>query len=100
MCIFSTGTRPFSINRIAESYALVVTPNALTISVDQFETLDATALDRFGHPLQRAITWSSSNPDVAIVNGAGRVRGVAPGLVEITAAVGDVTGTARIRVTQ
>lgn len=79
---------------------VVVTPDALTISVDQFETLEATALDRFGNSLQRAITWSSSDPDVAIVNGAGRVRALAPGLVEVTAAVGDVTGKVRIRVIQ
>ncbi len=79
---------------------VVVTPDSLTMSVGQLQSLEATAQDRFGNPVQRAITWSSSNPGVASVDGAGRVRGLAPGLVQITAAVGDATGTARIRVTQ
>ena len=77
---------------------VVVTPDSLTMSVGQLQPLQATALDRFGSSVQRAITWSSSNPGVASVDGAGRVQALAPGLVQITAAVGAAAGTARIRV--
>ena len=46
------------------------------------------------------MTWSSSATAIATVNNAGRVTGVSPGSADITARIGQVSGTARITVTQ
>jgi hypothetical protein len=49
-------------------------------------TLSATPVDAAGLPLAgRSVQWSSSNTTVATVVADGRVRGVSPGLADITA---------------
>jgi uncharacterized protein YjdB len=45
-----------------------------------------------------AVTWSSSDDGIAIVSSAGRVTGVAPGEVTITASAGGQSATATITV--
>lgn len=42
----------------------------------------------------REILWTSSDPDIATVDAYGRVTGIAPGIVEITARVAGSTATA------
>lgn len=61
--------------------------------------LQAIPLDASGSPLARApVAWSSSDPGVATVSGAGVVTGVAPGRATVTASSGAGTGTATITV--
>jgi serine/threonine-protein kinase len=48
-------------------------------------SLSATAVDAGGRPLSRPITWSSSNPRVASVDGTGRVTATGAGSAQITA---------------
>lgn len=63
------------------------------------EQLVAVARDRRGNTLpDREVTWSSADPAVATVDTAGRVTGVAPGLVGITATSDGVSETAEITV--
>src|SRR5947199_3677827 len=47
----------------------------------------------------RTVTWSSSNPAVATVNGAGQATGVAVGAATLTATSEGKSGTAAITVT-
>src|SRR5216117_3724927 len=55
-----------------------VTPGTATIGVGQTAQYAAITRDAFGNPLGgRTVTWSSSNPGVATVNGAGQATGVA-----------------------
>ena len=61
--------------------------------------LSATARGPEGNPRSdAAISWSSNNPDVATVDGAGVVTAIAPGQVTITASSGSGKGNADLTV--
>lgn len=61
--------------------------------------LDAVAKDSRGETVAgTSLTWSSSDEDVATVNGSGLVQAVAPGTTTISASTADATGTLRMRV--
>ena len=78
---------------------VVVLPAVSTIIAGESQDLTATLRDAAGQPITgRVVQWSSSNPAVAIVSSAGRVRGVAPGGVRIDATVDGVTGSSNITV--
>jgi len=77
-----------------------VTPATATIGVGQTAQYAAITRDAFGNPLGgRTVTWSSSNPAVATVNGAGQATGVAVGAATLTATSEGKSGTAAITVT-
>ncbi len=77
-----------------------VTPPTATIGVGQTAQYAAITRDAFGNPLGgRTVTWSSSNPGVATVNGAGQATGVAVGAATLTATSEGKSGTAAITVT-
>jgi serine/threonine protein kinase/uncharacterized protein YjdB len=48
-------------------------------------TLTASVVDSNGRPVSRPVTWSSANPQVASVDGSGRVTAVGAGSTQITA---------------
>lgn len=86
-------------------------PTVKTVSVDpdnasltskaQTATLKATPKDEKGQPVTDAaaqLKWSSSDAKVATVDGAGKVTAVSSGSATITAAVGEVKGTAKVTV--
>src|SRR5213080_1316179 len=77
-----------------------VTPATATIGVGQTAQYAAITRDAFGNPLGgRTVTWSSSNPAVATVNGAGQATGVAVGAATLTATSEGKGGRAAITVT-
>src|SRR5207249_3496972 len=77
-----------------------VTPATATIGVGQTAQYAAITRDAFGNPLGgRTVTWSSSNPAVATVNGAGQATGVAGGAATITATSEGQSGSSAITVT-
>src|SRR5437762_926565 len=77
-----------------------VTPATATIGVGQTAQYAAITRDAFGKPLGgRTVTWSSSNPAVATVNGAGQATGVAVGAATLTATSEGKSGTAALTVT-
>jgi len=53
--------------------------------------LAATVTDAQGNTLNRPVTWESSNTGIATVDGTGKVSGVSPGLVSVTATIGGIT---------
>src|SRR2546428_206142 len=80
--------------------AVTVTPQTATIGVGQTAQYLAITRDAFGNPLGgRTVTWSSSNPAVATVNGTGQATGVAVGAATLTATSEGKSGTAAITVT-
>ena len=91
-------TRALPVRVEARVTRVEVTPDSITVTVGETGTLHAKALDRFGHEVQRPVSWSSSKPDVVSVDGGGRVTALAPGIAKVTATVGDVAGDARVRV--
>ncbi|HEU5183561.1 MAG TPA: PKD domain-containing protein [Gemmatimonadaceae bacterium] len=76
-----------------------VTPSDATVDIGGTVQLTATPRDASGDPLNgRAITWATSDPEVATVDGAGLATGVAPGAATITATSEGVSGTSAITV--
>jgi len=77
-----------------------VSPSAPTIMAGASVQLTASTLDAAGNALSgRTVDWSSSNPGVATVSGAGLVTGIsAGGPVTITATSEGKSGTAVITV--
>lgn len=83
---------------------VTVSPATASLTSGGTQTLTATTIGTKGSTLSgRTYTWSSSNPTVANVDGAGmviagRVTTAAPGTTTITATTGGVSGTATITV--
>jgi Tol biopolymer transport system component len=76
-----------------------VAPPTITIKVGERYGLLATAYDRVGNVLPAAkMVWSSNNPEVARVDNAGTVVGVAPGTALIEARSGSRRGQAEVQV--
>ena len=79
--------------------AVAVTPTGSQIVVGQTTQLNAEPRDASGQPLVgRAVTWSSSDPNVASVSSTGLVTAVAPGQATITATSEAAAGTSTIGV--
>ena len=69
-----------------------------TVNVGQTSTATAVVRDAQNNVLNRTVTWSSSNTNVATVSGTGTVTGVSPGTASITAGAESKTGSAQITV--
>ena len=78
---------------------IVVSPGADTITVAQSVVLVARVEDAAGNPLSsRAVTWRSSAPAVAAVDGAGLLTPIVRGTTVITAESEGVSGRATVEV--
>jgi uncharacterized protein YjdB len=80
--------------------SVAVSPASAGVAVGQTVQLSATPKDANGSPLTgRTVTWGTTNPAVATVNGSGLVTGTAAGTATITASSEGQSGTAAIAVT-
>lgn len=94
--VVSTSTDASSTAPVA---SVSVTPSSATVYTDRSLQLSATLRDSAGNTLTgRTVSWSSSNTNVATVNGSGTVTGVTAGEVTITAASEGITGTSAVTV--
>ncbi len=76
-----------------------IAPQGLTLPVGGAGGLTADARDSNGTALPAsAVTWSSLNPGVALVDTSGTVTGVSVGLTQVLAAAGAVADTVPIAV--
>jgi hypothetical protein len=80
--------------------SLSVSPGSATILMGKQQQFSATATYSDGSTTSTPIglTWTSSNTAVATVDNSGLVKGVAPGNVTISAAVGSVNGSSSTKV--
>jgi uncharacterized protein YjdB len=79
--------------------ALVLTPDSLRIAVGAEASFSVRILDDLGEEIAgRAVQWSSAESAVATVDGQGLVRGVRPGVTQVTAAVDGVGASRPVRV--
>ena len=86
-----------TVNVTQVAHRLAVSPPADTLILGDSVRLTAEAFDANGYPVRSvAFAWSTSDASLATVDTSGAVRGVAEGTAEITAATGNVRGSARI----
>jgi hypothetical protein len=76
--------------------SVTVTPATERVPLGGFLQLSATVRDGHGNPVTATPTWASSNTAVATVDASGRVTGVAPGNVTITASASGRSGSASV----
>lgn len=89
---------PVTVQQVAVS--IDVSPTSVSVVVGATASLTATPRDANSHPVGGLmVTWTSSNPGAATVDGAGLVRGVAQGTTTVTAASGSLNRTASVTVT-
>jgi len=80
--------------------SVAVTPRLNNLTVGGTQQLAAQALDASGNPIAgKAITWTSSEPNVATVSATGLVTTVGPGSTAIQASADNSSGFAAISVT-
>ena len=80
-------------SEVVDPVTVTISQETASVEVGSTVTLTATASD------ESAITWSSSDTDVATVSG-GVVTGVSAGTATITATSGDATATCTVTVTK
>ncbi|MGD2135222.1 MAG: Ig-like domain-containing protein [Gemmatimonadales bacterium] len=81
--------------------AVAVTPATASVLEGFTEQLSASAEDARGNGVAgAAVTWQSSDPSVAAVDGSGLVTGEAPGSATVTATADGESGSADITVTE
>jgi len=82
--------------------SIEVTPETASIVIDSTQqfTVTGTYSDGSTADLTESVTWTSSNPDVAIITASGLATGVSKGTVTITAASNGVTDTATLTVAE
>ena len=80
---------------------VTVTPASVELaSLGDTARLTAVVRDQFGDVMEAKVTWSSSAPEIAIVDAAGVLTAVANGVATITARVLAVSGSAAATVAQ
>ena len=94
----ATGSAVVVVRQSAVS--VILSPSADTITLGDIVLLAAVAFDPNGRMVAGAeFTWASHDLEVATVDALGLVRGLAEGMVTITATTGSAQGTAEIVVT-
>jgi len=94
----NTSQTSFTVRTIVA--AVLVSPNPVSLNVDQSVQLTATAYSPSGAVITgQTFTWSSSNSAVAVVNSTGRVTAVGAGSATVSATTAGVTGSTTVRVT-
>ncbi|MEP6573856.1 MAG: Ig-like domain-containing protein [Gemmatimonadota bacterium] len=81
--------------------SITLFPNPVTVGVGTSAQLQATVMDAGGDTLAGvSLTWSSSAPLIASVNGSGLVNGLTAGSAIIAASSGALSATDSVTVTQ
>ena len=75
-----------------------VSPATATLDVNGTQAFTATAYDQLGKLMDVIFSWNSSNTTVGTIDSTGLFTAKAPGTTTITAASGDVNGTASVSV--
>jgi hypothetical protein len=97
VAVASCSTEVTVVSRLPGSITVKGVP--ATLNVGQEVQAEASVLDTRGELMVgEAVTWSTSSASVASVSASGRVRGLAPGTVTVSAAAGGVGGSAAVSV--
>lgn len=75
-----------------------ISPPQATVDVGSTTQLSATVTNGHGETMSVAVTWGSSQTNIATVSASGLVEGVAEGTATITASVAGKSGTSNVAV--
>ncbi len=82
-----------------QAASVEVAPTSASVAEGQNVQLTATPRDALGNPVNRSVTWSTSDPAVARVSGTGLVTGLFAGSATISATADGQVATSAITVT-
>src|SRR5687768_14261080 len=95
-----TGRSTVTVSGATPVASVSVVPGSGSVAAGQSLQFVATPRDAAGNPLTaRVITWTSSSPAVATVDGTGRATGVSAGATVLRATSEGQSGTASLTVT-
>lgn len=86
--------------RPAAVSSITVSPAAPALGIGEQVQLSALVADASGAPLNRSVTWSTSNSSVATISATGMLTGVAAGTATITATADKKRGSVTVAVAQ
>jgi uncharacterized protein YjdB len=92
-----TGSATIEVRPVAVT-SVTVAPASTGIAVGASVQLSATVRAGTTELPDRVVGWSSSNETIAVVSSTGRVTGLSPGAITITATSEGVAGTASVTV--
>lgn len=100
MVAFALGSAFFIAGCPAKVATVEVTPAKFTLrGENEMKTVVATPKDDDGVAIEdKAVTWTSSDPGIAVVDSTGKVKPAGSGTATITAKVDETTGTATVTV--
>ena len=75
-----------------------ITLDQASVSLEEGQTITLTATVKPDNATDKTVTWNSSNEEIATVNPHGVVTALQPGIVTVTAAIGDKIATCTITV--
>ncbi len=96
-CEYQAGQAQIVVEVPAASI-VITDPGQEPLEIGLTSQLDATVYDATGSILNRPVTWSSADDNIATVDQAGLVTGVGRGTVDITASYQAVSATVNLRV--
>ena len=96
----ASGTAEITVDLSAPGPAVLISPETLLLTeIEATEELTATVLDEEGLEVEAAVvTWTTSDAGVAWVSDDGVVEAMGEGVAIITAALGEISGTAEVTV--
>lgn len=93
-----SGTTTLRVEPPASVGSVVLSPWAAELRIGETVTFDAEIADDTGRKLDRPVTWTSSAPEVAHVNGQGVLTALSDGTAMITATSEGTSGSADVTV--
>jgi pimeloyl-ACP methyl ester carboxylesterase len=88
-------TSQVSVTLTALVTTVTVTPNTMTLILNQTQPFTATLLDQFGQPMTGTVTWKAS---AGTITTAGLYKATRTGTITVTATANSISGTARVTV--
>jgi hypothetical protein len=95
-----SGTATVTVQEGVVLTTIEVSPEDVTLDVDQTQQFTAAGRDQHGDPMDiGSITWQSSNKAVGTIDGGGLFAAIGGGATTVTAIGGGASGTANVTVT-
>ena len=90
---------PIPVTVISKVTRVIVAPDSIEVNLNAQKVLNGAAFDAAGSAIQgRVITWTTANPLIAVVAPNGVVSAINVGETTVTATVGNLSATVKVRI--